>query len=96
MSAHETTIECPHCLHWSVDVAITAAEPEVRYYPDGSGYPGAPAEVEVLAQSCDCELDHERVRETALQDADDREEYERDLAAEAAMEARWIEDHYGA
>lgn len=22
-------------------------EPEVRYYPDGSGYPGSPAEVEI-------------------------------------------------
>lgn len=32
---------------FEVTFILTPEEPEVRYYPDGSGYPGASAEVEI-------------------------------------------------
>ena len=34
------------------NVSYTKAEPMVRYYPDGSGYPGSPAEVDYLESDC--------------------------------------------
>ena len=49
-----TDIEISHSL-LSVSIAYKfwQGEPMVRYYPDGSGYPGSPAEFELLSVHVD-------------------------------------------
>lgn len=37
------------CVECELEFEITPGEPMVRYYADGSGYPGSPAEVELIA-----------------------------------------------
>lgn len=36
-----------YCLEVEVEFDANPGEPMVRYYPDGSGYPGSPPEVEI-------------------------------------------------
>jgi hypothetical protein len=36
-------------LEVEIEYAYTPGEPMVRYYPDGSGYPGSPPEAELLS-----------------------------------------------
>lgn len=38
---------------FSIDYDITPGERMVMYYPDGSGYPGSPTEVELIGFRCD-------------------------------------------
>ena len=52
MSRHAVPIDCP-CCHASVVAYIIPEEPMVLYYPDGSGYPGSPAELDEV-DGCEC------------------------------------------
>lgn len=51
MSRHNVALsyqtECGTEAVYEVTADVSPAEPMVRYYADGSGYPGAPAECEV-------------------------------------------------
>jgi hypothetical protein len=73
---------CPGC-YGAITIGYDPAEPMVRYYPDGSGYPGAPASawIEDRDPDCDCEIDEERLCEIA--------EGHREAEAEARAEAAW-------
>lgn len=57
-NADLTGIKCPVCgEHVSVRALVSPGEPMVMYYPDGSGYPGSPPEVEEIDEpeyNCYC------------------------------------------
>lgn len=52
------TVKCPRCdASICAQVRVDPGEPMVRYYPDGSGYPGYPPsieEIEDIEYDCDC------------------------------------------
>jgi hypothetical protein len=66
------TVKCPVCCLASVRVIIDPGEPQVRYYADGSGYPGSPPAVDDWDADCSCGesplVDWDRYR-LALEDA---------------------------
>lgn len=48
----ETIEELGKSCSWvdlDIEAIVYPGEPMVRYYPDGSGYPGSPPEVEIVA-----------------------------------------------
>lgn len=48
------SIPCPVCRLGRVTCEIDPGEPVVRYYPDGSGYPGSPPGVDDFSATCEC------------------------------------------
>ncbi len=47
--AGESPLGVPALLEFELEYYYTPGEPMVRYYSDGSGYPGSPSEVEFSA-----------------------------------------------
>jgi hypothetical protein len=86
---------CPDCGEGELDVVIHPGEPAVMYYPDGSGYPGAPAETEIVGQTCDCEPDLDTVHDLAISAHAEREAGEEDAAWDAKIERDWERERYG-
>jgi hypothetical protein len=81
MTRFRVTITCPCCGDGEITCSIAPEEPMVRYYPDGSGYPGCPASVDdILEETCMCNDFLQGCSQAS------REKYER-LVDEAAVEA---------
>lgn len=43
----------PLDLEFNLEYNFSPGEPMVMYYPDGSGYPGSPLEIEIYKASCE-------------------------------------------
>jgi hypothetical protein len=95
MRCDSVRIWCPECDDGELDVLIYPEEPAVMYYPDGSGYPGAPADTEVVAQTCGCPLDLDTVHDLAIARHSDQTEAEEAAYWDDRIERAWERERYG-
>lgn len=89
----EVSIPCPACDLGELTVACYPGEPAV-HWPLDRAHPGSYDEVDVTGQDCDCELDHERVRDEAFAEYNDRCQMVADIEIDARIEAHLERDAY--
>ena len=93
------TIGCPECDE-ELDVVVSPGTPLVMYYPDGSGYPGDPPEIEELTgcSHVDILIEDDTFYQRVVQEAAEREQDAMEAYYEAKAEVqadRYEEETHG-